>query len=239
MKRRQPTRREFIRATTFAGVGFWTAGGLKGAESSSPNERIRFACIGIGGKGESDTHDAARFGDIVAICDIDDDRLNAAGGRYPGAKKFHDWRDLLDEMGGGIDAVTVSTPDHSHAVAAAAAMRLGKHAFVQKPLTHDIYESRMLGQIAREQKVATQMGNQGTANLNLRKAAMMVKAGVLGRVHEVYVWTNRPVWPQGKPRPSAKSVPKHLYWDLFLGPAPRRLHGDDYHPFWGTWPAIR
>src|SRR5689334_21278823 len=102
---------------------------------------------------------------------------------------------MYDKMSGGFDAVTVSTPDHSHAVAAAAAMRLGKHAFVQKPLTHDIYEDRTLAQIAREQKVATQMGNQGTANRNLRRAAAMVKAGVLGPVSDVYVWTNRPIWP--------------------------------------------
>jgi predicted dehydrogenase len=235
MQRYRPSRREFLKATSLAGVGFWVSG-VAAQESNSPNERIRFACIGVSGKGESDTHDASRFGEVVAICDIDDDKLNAAGGKYTAAKKFHDWRDLFEEMGDRIDAVTVSTPDHSHAVAAAAAMRLGKHAFVQKPLTHDIYEARMLGQIAREKKVATQMGNQGTANRNLRKAALLVKAGVLGPVREVYVWTNRPVWPQGKPRPDSKSVPKHVYWDLFLGPAPRRPHGDDYHPFsWRGW----
>jgi predicted dehydrogenase len=236
MRHYHSSRREFLKATSLAGVGYWVSGVAIAQESNSPNERIRFACIGVSGKGESDTHDASRFGDIVALCDIDDDKLNAAAGKYTSAKKFHDWRDLIEEMGDRFDAITVSTPDHSHAVAAAAAMRLGKHAFVQKPLTHDIYEARMLGQIAREKKVATQMGNQGTANRNLRKAALLVKAGLLGPVREVYVWTNRPVWPQGKPRPDSKSVPKHVYWDLFLGPAPRRPHGDDYHPFsWRGW----
>src|SRR5690606_22812708 len=120
--------------------------------------------------------------------------------------------------------------------AAAAAMRLGKHAFVQKPLTHSVFEARKLGEIAREQKVATQMGNQGTASRNMRKAATMVKNGLLGKVNEVYVWTNRPIWPQGKPRPEEKPVPAHLHWDLFLGPAPKRPYGDDYHPFsWRGW----
>ncbi|MCC7087364.1 MAG: Gfo/Idh/MocA family oxidoreductase [Pirellulales bacterium] len=234
--RRKSNRRDFIKTSTMTSAGFWIAGSLHAEGNASPNERIRFACVGVSGKGESDTHDASRFGDVVAICDIDNEKLDAAAAKYPHAKKFYDWRDLLDEMSGGIDAVTISTPDHSHAVAAAAAMRLGKHAFVQKPLTHDIYEARMLGHIAREQKVATQMGNQGTANRNLRKAAQMVQAGILGPVHEVYVWTNRPIWPQGKPRPEPKPVPQHLHWNLFLGPAPRRPYGDDYHPFsWRGW----
>lgn len=236
MNQFQSSRRGFLKTTTLAGAGFWAAGHLQAQDKKSPNEQVRFACIGVTGKGESDTKDASRFGDVVAICDVDDEKLNSAAQKYPKARKFNDWRKLYDEMAGNIDAVTVSTPDHSHAVAAAAGMRLGKHAFVQKPLTHDIYEARTLARIAREQKLATQMGNQWTANRTMRKIAAMIRAGLLGPVSEVYVWTNRPMWPQGKGRPPVKPVPSHLNWDLFLGPAPARPYGDDYHPAnWRGW----
>ena len=159
---------------------------------------------------------------MVAICDVDDHKLGTAGQhRFKKAKKFNDFRKMLDEMGKSIDAVTVSTPDHVHALAAAMAMKMKKHCFVQKPLTHSIHEARVLGQLARENGVATQMGNQGTANNGLRKAAAAVQAGVLGTVKEVHVWTNRPIWPQGGNRPAAAEPPKNLHWDLWLGPAPR------------------
>lgn len=228
-------RREFLQ-TTAAGIGFFVAAGVQGAESRSPNERIAMAAIGVDGKGASDSADAAASGDLVAICDVDDKKLAAAGARYPKAKKYNDFRKMLEEMGKSIDAVTVSTPDHVHAVAAAMAMKMGKHCFCQKPLTHTIYEARRLGQIAREMKVATQMGNQGTAAAGLRRAAALLRKGILGRVTEVHVWTNRPIWPQGGPRPAPKPVPKELHWDLWLGPAPERPYGDGYHPFsWRGW----
>jgi predicted dehydrogenase len=127
---------------------------------------------------------------MVAICDIDDNNLGIAAAQWGNAKKYNDYRKMLDEMGKSIDAVTVSTPDHTHAVVAAAAMKAGKHAFVQKPLTKSIYEARFLGDLARENKVATQMGNQGTANNALREAAALIKAGGVGTVKEVHVWTN-------------------------------------------------
>ena len=236
MATRSVDRRQFMSVSAALGGGAWIGGAARAAEERPRGDRIRFACIGVGGKGEGDAADAARFGDVVAICDVDELRLAAASATHPQARKYKDWRRLLDEMHASIDAVTISTPDHSHAVAAAAAMRLGKHAFVQKPLTHSIYEARVLGQIAREQKVATQMGNQGTAHANLRKAAAMVQAGVVGPVREVYVWTNRPIWPQGGARPAAKPQPPHVDWDLFIGPAPFRPFGDNYHPFdWRGW----
>ncbi|MCR4413484.1 MAG: Gfo/Idh/MocA family oxidoreductase [Thermoguttaceae bacterium] len=228
-------RREFLQ-TTAAGIGFFVAAGVQAAESRSPNERIAMASIGIDGKGDSDSADAARHGDLVAICDVDDKKLDAAAKKYPKAKKFNDFRKMLETMGKSIDAVTVSTPDHTHAVAAAMAMKMGKHAFVQKPLTHTIYEARRLGEIAREMKVATQMGNQGTAESGLRRAAALLRKGILGRVTEVHVWTNRPIWPQGGPRPAPKPVPAELHWDEWLGPAPERPYGDGYHPFaWRGW----
>jgi predicted dehydrogenase len=192
----QSNRRQFLQTTAAAGIGYWVAGGVQAKESKSANEKVRIACIGVDGKGQSDSRDALKNGEVVAICDVDETRLNRAGKKwFPKAKKFFDFRKLLEEMDKGIDAVTVSTPDHTHAPAALMAMRLGKHCFCQKPLTHTIYEARLMGQVAREKKVATQMGNQGTAESGLRRAAAVVRSGVLGKIKEVHVWTNRPIWP--------------------------------------------
>jgi predicted dehydrogenase len=237
---RHTSRRDFLKSAALTGIGVWVgdrAFAAPGARKlAAPNERIRFACIGVGGKGESDTADAARFGDILALCDVDENTLNKAGEKYAMARKFTDYRKMLEEMGKSIDAVTVSTPDHHHALAAAMAMQMGKHCFCQKPLTHTIYEARRLGEIARDKKVATQMGNQGTASSGLRKSAALVKAGILGPVKEVHVWTNRPIWPQGGARPEPSDVPSNLHWDLWLGPAPQRPYANGYHPFaWRGW----
>jgi predicted dehydrogenase len=233
---RKTNRREFLQTTAaVAGVGFFSSVAVA-QESKSPNGRIRFACVGVDGKGRGDSANAGAFGDVVAICDIDDGKLSSAGARFNNAKKFNDYRKMLDEAGRDIDAVTVSTPDHMHAVIAAAAMKLGKHCFVQKPLSHDIYEARKLGSIAREMKVATQMGNQGTAQDSLRRAAKIIQSGVLGTIKEVHVWTNRPIWAQGDKRPDEKPVPKGVNWDLFIGTAPYRPYANGYHPFaWRGW----
>jgi predicted dehydrogenase len=230
-------RRRFLQAAAATGVGFWVAGGLRAQESKSPNEKIAIASIGLGGKGSSDSGDAGAAGRMVAICDIDEGTLNNAGEkRFPGAKRYTDFRKLLDEMGKSIDAVTVSTPDHTHAPAALMAMRMGKHCFCQKPLTHSIYEARLMAKVAREMKVATQMGNQGTAESSLRKAAATIRSGVLGPIKEVHVWTNRPIWPQGGSRPKAAKCPPHVKWDSWLGPAPARPYANGYHSFsWRGW----
>jgi predicted dehydrogenase len=233
--RLQHTRREFLKTAALTGLGIWVADSARG-QDKSPNERVNFACIGVKGKGESDTADAARLGNVVAICDVDENRLNEAAQLYPNARKYTDYRKMLDEMGKQIDAVTVSTPDHHHVHAAAAAMHLGKHCFCQKPLTHSIYEARYLGDLARKKKVATQMGNQGTANSDMRHSAALVRAGALGTVTEVHIWTNRPIWPQGGPRPAPATVPSTLHWDIWLGPAPERPYAEGYHPFaWRGW----
>ncbi len=230
------SRRQFLQTTAAAGIGYWVAGGVRAGESESPNERIAMASVGIGGKGSSDSADAGRSGDMVAICDVDEARLGAAGKRFEGAKLFTDFRVMLEEMGDSIDAVTVSTPDHTHAPAALMAMRMGKHCFCQKPMTHTIYEARLMGQVAKEMGLATQMGNQGTAERGLRKAAAMIKAGMLGTVSEVHVWTNRPIWPQGGARPAPADPPPTLKWDLWLSAAPERPFGAGYHPFaWRGW----
>ena len=230
-------RRRFLKSTALTGVGVFVAGTAAAEDSKSPNERIRFACIGVGGKGSSDSAEAKKSGDVVAICDIDDNTLaKAAEKSFPSAAKYNDFRKMLDELGKNIDAVTVSTPDHMHAPAAALAMRMGKACFTQKPLTRTIQEARKLGEIAREMNVATQMGNQGTASNSLRKTAALVRAGSVGNVKEVHVWTNRPIWPQGGPRPAEATPPANVHWDLWLGPAPFRAYAPGYHPFaWRGW----
>jgi len=229
-------RRTFLQTTAATGIGFWVAGGAGAQDSKSPNERIAMASIGLGGKGSSDSGDAGSMGDMVAVCDTDENTLNGAGKRFAKAKRYTDFRKLLDEMGKSIDAVTVSTPDHTHAPAALMAMRMGKHCFCQKPMTHTIYEARLMAQVAREKKLATQMGNQGTADASLRKAAALIKAGTLGTVKEVHVWTNRPIWPQGGDRPQPAQCPAHLKWDLWLSVAPERPFANGYHPFsWRGW----
>lgn len=228
----QANRRQFLQASGAVGVGYWVAGGVRAQESDSPNGRIAMASVGVDGKGRSDSANAGSHGDMVAICDADEARLNKAGEkRFPKAKRFTDFRKMLEEMGSSIDAVTVSTPDHTHAPAALMAMRMGKHCFCQKPLTRTVYEARLMGQVAREKKLATQMGNQGTASNDLRRAAAWLRAGALGAVTEVHVWTNRPIWPQGDDRPPGEDpVPETLDWDRWIGPSPMR-------PYLDKWPS--
>ncbi len=232
-------RRDFMKTSAAVGAGFWVAGGVTAKASLSANEEIRFGCIGIGGKGSSDSADALSHGKVVAVCDIDDKTLGESKDKFPDAKRFHDFRKLLEEMEGSIDAVTVSTPDHTHAVAALMAMKMGKHCFCQKPLTHSIEEARMLGTVAREKNLVTQMGNQGTALSSLRLSAALIKNGLVGTVKEVHIWTNRPVWPQsfGLKVSEVDPPPAHVKWDLWLGPAKHRPFSPEIHPFkWrGFW----
>jgi predicted dehydrogenase len=231
------SRRTFLKSTAVTGVGVWAAGGVAPRESRAANEKIQFACIGVGGKGASDSADAGQAGDVVAICDIDGDTLTKSAERFTSAAKFSDFREMLDKLGDKIDAVTVSTPDHTHAAAASMAMSMGKHCFCQKPLTHSIFEARRLGELAKEKGVVTQMGNQGTAENGVRRAAALIKAGAIGTPKEVHVWTNRPVWPQGVVATPAEAVPATLNWDAFIGPAQFREYSSAYHPFkWrGFW----
>ena len=229
-------RREFLKTSAAIGAGYFVAAGLTPKPARAANEKLAFACIGVGGKGGGDTAAAAQNGDIVAICDADENTLEAAGKRYEKAKKYYDFRKLLDEMGKSIDGVTVSTPDHTHAPAAIMAMKMGKHCFCQKPLTQSIYAARRMAEVAREMKVATQMGNQGTAEPSLRKAAALLRAGCVGTVKEVHVWTNRPIWPQGVDRPESEPCPPHVHWEEWIGPAPMRPYAKGYHPFkWRGW----
>ncbi len=232
-------RRKFLKTTAVVGAGYFAASGLQAQESNSPNEQVNIASIGVGGKGDSDSRDAGNHGNLVAICDIDNKNLTKKGIAFPKAKQYRDYRKMLDELGKSIDAVTVSIPDHSHAPASLMAMRMGKHCFTQKPMTHSIEEARLMGEVAREMKVKTQMGNQGTAKDSLREMVAVVHKGTLGAVSEVHVWTNRPVWPQGDGvnLSNPATQPKHVDFDLFLGGAKKRPYHQAYHPFkWrGFW----
>lgn len=236
------SRRRFVQSG-LAGVGFWTLSSAAPAAPKSANEKVQIACVGVGGKGSSDTDQAGRHGTIVALCDIDEQRLGEKADKFKQARKFHDFRKMLDEMQQQIDAVVVSTPDHTHAPAAVMAMRLGKHVYCQKPLAHSVYEARLMRETAAKQRVATQMGNQGTASDGFRMAVEIVQSGAIGAVREVHVWTNRPAqyWKQAPDivaRPKdTPPVPKHIHWDAFLGPAPVRPYHPVYHPMsWrGFW----
>lgn len=232
-------RRRFLQSTAAVGAGYWVAGGVAPKESRSALEEIRFACIGVGGKGSSDSKDAANNGKIVAICDVDDNTIaqRKKDEDFEDAQVFNDYRKLFDKVGKEIDAVTVSTPDHTHAVATAMALRQGKACYTQKPLTRTIWEARKLAELAAASKAATQMGNQGSQEPGLRAAAAKLKSGILGNIKEIHIWTNRPVWPQGIPRPEEQPVPAHLHWDEFIGPVEMRPYNGAYHPFkWrGFW----
>ncbi|MCA9424565.1 MAG: Gfo/Idh/MocA family oxidoreductase [Candidatus Omnitrophica bacterium] len=201
----------------------------------SPNEKLNCAAIGAGGKGNSDIA-ACEGENVVALCDADWDRAAESFQRFPNARKFKDYRVMLEEMP-EIDAVTVSTPDHTHAPAAYMAMKMGKHVYVQKPLTHTVAEARLLRDTARECGVATQMGNQGHAEDGVRNLYEMVWSGAIGQVKEVHIWTSRPVWPQGIPQPlEPQVIPTTLDWNLWIGTAPMRPYNEGYCPFkWRGW----
>ena len=236
----QTNRRDFVKDSVAVGTAFWVGSSMVQAQSSSPLEKLNIACIGAEGKGSSDTDNSANAGaNVVALCDIDDNRLQKKGRRYRrnDVQLFHDYRYMLSKLEDRIDAVTVSTPDHSHAPAAVMAMRMGKHVYCQKPLTWSIGEARRMREVAKETGVITQMGNQGTSQDGLREAVEVVKSGGIGEVREVHIWTNRPVWPQGSGRPTdTPPVPKNIKWDLFIGPAPYRPYHPDYQPFkWRGW----
>ncbi len=236
------TRRQFLSRTTLA-LGAVTCSFPYVGRVLGANDRVNVACIGVGGKGDSDSSDASKCGgNIVAICDVDQDILGKKAKqfaeKFPHLKQYSDYRKLLDEVGKDIDAVTVSTPDHHHGVAAIRAMKMGKHCFCQKPLVQTVNEARIVRQLAKEKKLATQMGNQGSSEPGLRRAIEVIQAGVIGNPLELHVWSNRPIWPQGLDRPQGQDpVPPTLDWDLWLGPAPKRpFKKDVYHPFkWRGW----
>ncbi|MEM6978216.1 MAG: Gfo/Idh/MocA family oxidoreductase [Planctomycetota bacterium] len=240
------TRRRFLSQTATtsaaltAGVGYLTSPTSVAEESSdSALNGLAAACIGVGGKGGSDTSHIAEQGvRIAALCDVDRDTLKKKSREFPDAKQFTDFREMLDQMGDQIDVVTCSTPDHTHAAACVKAMGMGKHIYCQKPLTWSIQEARLMREMAAKTGVVTQMGNQGTAGDGLRTAVEVIRSGAIGDVAEVHIWSNRPVWPQGGGRPAGEDpVPDSLNWDAWIGPAEMRPYKEGaYHSFnWRGW----
>ncbi|MEP6616642.1 MAG: Gfo/Idh/MocA family oxidoreductase [Ginsengibacter sp.] len=235
------TRRDFLKNTGITAAGFIILPRhvLGGKGFLAPSDRLVVAGVGVGGKGESDIANFFKSGkaDIGFLCDVDDRRAATTVKNFPKAKYYKDWREMFDKESKHFDAVSVSTPDHNHAVATLAAMQLGKHVYVQKPLTHDLYEARVLTDAAKRYKVVTQMGNQGASGDGVRQLMDWYNAGVIGDVHTVYCWTDRPVWPQGIAWPSTKAeVPKELDWDLWLGTAPYKDYIEKLVPFnWRGW----
>jgi predicted dehydrogenase len=231
------TRRDFLTRTTALGAAIWVSGQPASA-SRSPNEKLNIAAIGCGGKGRTDIRGCAHE-NIVALCDCDDSRAAETYKRYPDVRKYKDYRKMLEERK-DIDAVLVSTPDHHHAPASVLAMKLGKHVYCQKPLTHSIYEARRMREVAQEMKVVTQMGNQGHAFEGARRIVEVVRAGAIGEVREVHCWTDRPNgrwWKQPVSRPTDRPpVPAGLDWNLWLGAAPERPYHRTYCPHdWRAW----
>ncbi len=216
---------------------------LGGRGYIAPSDKLNIACIGIGGKGRVDVQEVGSE-NIVALCDVDEKRAVERSSQYPlnayeqfpRATKYHDFRRMLEKEN-GIDAVTISTPDHTHAVIAMAAIQAGKHVFCQKPLTRTIFEARKLTEAARAAGVATQMGIQAHAGEGPRLINEWISSGAIGKVSEVHCWTNRPIWPQGITRPKeTPEPPSMLNWDLWLGPAPVRPYHPVYVPFgWRAW----
>jgi predicted dehydrogenase len=224
------TRRQFLYTTALAAGATALSGCIHPRPRTvSANEKLNIGVIGCGGKGRSDLQFCASE-NIVALCDVSESAAADARKNFPNATFYQDFREMLEKEK-SLDAVDIATPDHMHAPIASMAIQLGKHVYCQKPLTHDVYEARRLRDLARKYKVATQMGNQGSASDSLRRAVEVVQSGLIGPIHTAYVWTNRPIWPQGMDRPAGEDpVPAGLNWDLWLGTAPWR-------PFKADWPA--
>jgi hypothetical protein len=233
------SRRNFLRTSTLSGTALLILPSSKLAFGASANNKLNVAGIGVGGQGRGDLDNVAGVGEnIVALCDVDQKQAGDTFKKYPQAKVYKDFRQMFDQMGKQIDAVVVATPDHTHAVAAVAAMKHGKAVYCEKPLTRTVHEARVMRQTALKQKVVTQMGNQGSAEHGLRRAVELVWAGTIGDVREAYVWFDGGNGPEKRPTDNPP-VPPTLDWDLWLGPAPERPYNPCYLPArWRSWRAF-
>ncbi len=228
------TRREVLQASAAAGLGFWTATRSVPSRAASPNEKLQIAVIGIGGRGRANLQGVAGE-TIVALCDVDDQRAGDAYEKFPQARKFHDFRRMFDALEQDIDAVVISTPDHTHFHPAYWALQRGKHVYLEKPLAHNVWEVRTLCTLAREKKLATQLGVQRHTMANIHRVVELVRSGAIGRVTEVHCWIGG---SRGMPHVPTDTppVPAHLQWDLWLGPAAQRLYHPTYAPYgWRFW----
>ena len=232
------TRRGFIgtTSTVAAGLLIVPSNTIAGLGHKAPSDKLNIAGIGIGGMGKGNLQRMTTE-NIVALCDVDWGFCQKVFETYPNAVKYWDWRKMFDEMGKSIDAVLVATSDHNHAGPTAHAIAMGKHAYTQKPLTHSVYESRLLTKLAAKYKVATQMGNQGSSAEGVSLSCEWIWNGEIGEVRKIEAFTNRPIWPQGLLAPTdTPPVPETLNWDLFIGPAKMRPYNPAYHPWkWRGW----
>lgn len=231
------TRRSFLRNSTVAGTGLLILGDSRLAFGAEANSKLNVAAIGVSGQGRGNVDNVANLGqNIVALCDVDQKHAADTFKKYPQARTHHDFRRMFDDMDKQIDAVIVSTPDHTHAVAAVAAMKRGKHVYCEKPLARTVREARIMRETALQTKVVTQMGNQGSAAGKLRRAVELVWGGVIGEVREAHVWFDGGNGPVQRPKVTPP-VPATLDWDLWLGPAPQRPYNPCYLP--GSWRGWR
>jgi len=232
------SRRDFLKKSSiaFLGVSILPSHVISGLGHIAPSDKLNVAGIGVGGMGRNNLKNIKNQ-NIVALCDVDWGYAKRCFDDYPDIKKYKDYRIMLDEMEKQIDAVVIATPDHSHYISAANSMKRGMHVYVQKPLTHSVWESRELTKLANQTGVATQMGNQGNSSDDIRKVCEWIWNGEIGEVKNVEAWTNRPIWPQGLERPTnSVPIPETLDWDLFIGPAPYRPYHPSYTPWnWRAW----
>ena len=237
-------RRTFLATTTTAAAAITVIpshamGSVLGRRA--PSDKLNIAVVGPGGRAGSILNHVGQAGEnVVALCDVDWQKAAPQFERFPDAKKYQDWRKMFDEMRNTIDAVVIGTADHSHCIVAAQAITFGKHVYVEKPLTHSVYESRLLTKLAARYKVATQMGNQGASDAGVRQICDWIADGQIGEVTKVECATNRPVWPQGlNPPTEGHWVPDTLNWDVFIGPAKMIPYNEIYHPWnWRGWWAF-
>ncbi|MBR8534451.1 Gfo/Idh/MocA family oxidoreductase [Carboxylicivirga sediminis] len=232
-------RRRFISNAGLAAAGLTLMPSVVAMNSrrKSKNDKLNIAGVGVGGRGFG-VLKAVESENIVALCDVDWKYAKGCFEYFPKAKRYWDWRKMLDEMGNDIDAVVVATADHTHAIIAATAITMGKHVYVEKPLTHTVYESRLLTKLAAKYKVATQMGNQGASGDGVATTTEWIRNGEIGEVRKVEAFTDRPIWPQGLNRPTeVQPIPETMNWDLFVGPAKMRPFNEIYTPwnFRGWW----
>lgn len=234
-------RRSFIKKSAAASAAFTIVPSfVLGGNHIAPSDTLYVGAIGVGGRGGGVVNELFATGKVkfVALCDVDDTMAVDSYKAHQGAKQYRDFRKLYDNHLNDIDAISVATPDHTHAVIALPFMNEGKHAYVEKPLTHNIHEARLMAKVAADKGIVTQMGNQGASSDGIRLAQEWINAGVIGKVHRVDCWTNRPVWPQGfKSITEVQPIPDTLDWDLWLGPAAERGFNANYLPFkWrGFW----
>ncbi len=232
------SRRDFLKNTALAtaGITILPSMTVSGLGYKAPSDKLNIVGVGVGGKGHPNLV-GMNTENIIGLCDVDWKYAQKCFDEFPKAKRYYDWRKMFDEMGKSIDGVMVATADHSHAIVAATALTMGKHVYCQKPLTHSVYESRLLTKLAAKQKVATQMGNQGNSGDGVRQVCEWIWNGEIGEVKEVHSWTNRPIWPQGLQRPKIINTPADtLNWDLFIGSAPMRPYNEIYTPWnWRGW----